>query len=157
MKNYIKVMREKIGHKPIIMPGVGLIIYKDNKILLQKRTDNGEWGIHGGAIELGETYLETLNRELKEEINITPINPKLYGIFSGEKAYHRYPNKDEVYIINHVFFCEEYKGDIQFNDNEVTECKWFDIHNLPSTLTDIDVTVLGYLEEYLKNGQVIVD
>ena len=28
MKNYIKVMREKIGHKPIIMPGVGLIIYK---------------------------------------------------------------------------------------------------------------------------------
>ena len=32
MKNYIKDMREKIGHKPIVMSGVGLIIYKDNKI-----------------------------------------------------------------------------------------------------------------------------
>ncbi len=39
------------------MSGVGLIICKDNKILLQKRADNEEWGIHGGAMELGETYI----------------------------------------------------------------------------------------------------
>ena len=57
MKNYIKDIRKKIGHQPIIMSGVGLIICKDNKILLQKRADNEEWGIHGGAMELGETYI----------------------------------------------------------------------------------------------------
>lgn len=108
-------------------------------------------------MELGETYIDALNRELKEEMNIIPINPKLYGIFSGEKTYHVYPNKDEVYIVNHVFFCEEYKGDIQFNDHEVTECKWFDIHNLPGNLINLDVPVLGHLKEYLENGQVIVD
>lgn len=157
MKNYIKDIREKIGHKPIVMSGVGLIICQNNKILLQKRADDGNWGIHGGGMELGENYLDALNRELKEEMNITPVNPKLYGIFSGAKTYHVYPNQDEVYVMNHVFFCEEYEGEIQFNDHEVTECKWFDIHNLPNKLIDLDVSVLGHLKEYLENGQVIVD
>lgn len=156
MKNYIKDIREKIGHQPIIMSGVGLIICKDNKILLQKRADNEEWGIHGGAMELGETYIEALNRELKEEMNITPIKPRLYGIFSGENTYHVYPNKDEVYVINHVFFCGEYEGVINFNDNEVKDYKWFEINNLPKTLTSLDVMVLKDLEKYLKDGQVIV-
>lgn len=41
MKNYIKDMREKIGHKPIVVSAIGLIICKDNKILLQKRADDG--------------------------------------------------------------------------------------------------------------------
>ena len=156
MKNYIKDIRKKIGHQRIIMSGVGLIICKDNKILLQKRADNEEWGIHGGAMELGETYIEALNRELKEEMNITPIKPELYGIFSGKNAYHVYPNKDEVYVINHVFFCKEYEGIINFNDNEVKDYKWFEINNLPKTLTSLDVMVLKDLEKYLKDRQVIV-
>jgi 8-oxo-dGTP pyrophosphatase MutT (NUDIX family) len=151
MKNYIKNIREKIGHKPIIMSGVGLIICKDNKVLLQKRADDGNWGIHGGGMELGETYLEALNRELKEEMNITPIDPKLYGIFSGKKMHHIYPNEDEV------FCCEEYEGSINFNDHEVIECKWFDIQHLPNNLIDLDVAVMKHLESYLKDKQVIVD
>ena len=31
------------------------------------------------------------------------------------------------------------------------------IHNLSNTLIDIDVSVLGHLNEYLENRQVIVD
>lgn len=89
-------------------------------------------------------------------MNITPIKPELYGIFSGKNAYHVYPNKDEVYVINHVFFCKEYEGIINFNDNEVKDYKWFEINNLPKTLTSLDVMVLKDLEKYLKDGQVIV-
>ena len=37
------------------------------KLLLQKREDNGCWAIHGGGIEIGEKYLETLKREIKIE------------------------------------------------------------------------------------------
>lgn len=157
MKEYIKNLREKIGHKPIMISTVGLIICKDNKILLQKRADDGYWGIHGGGMDLGENYVDALYREIKEEINIKPINPKLYGIFSGKKTYHVYPNKDEIYAINHVFICEEYEGNIQFNDQEVIECKWFDIDNLPNTITDIDISVLRHLKKYLENRYIIVD
>ena len=68
MANYIKDIREKIGHDAVFMPAVGAVIYENGKILLQKRQDDGKWATHGGCMELGETYLQTLERELKEEI-----------------------------------------------------------------------------------------
>ena len=67
--------------QPYLRPVVTLIIYKDGKILLQKREDNGCWAIHGGGIELGEKYIEALNREIEEELNIKPTQEKNYLIF----------------------------------------------------------------------------
>ena len=46
--NSISKISEKNEHKPYLRPVVTLIIYKDGKILLQKRDDNGCWAIHGG-------------------------------------------------------------------------------------------------------------
>lgn len=84
-----KYARSLVGHIPMHKPVAVAIILKDNKVLLQKRADNGMWALHSGGMKLGETYLDTLKRELKEELNIEPINPKLLGIFSGEKMYHK--------------------------------------------------------------------
>ena len=104
----------KTAKKPYLRPVVTLIIYNNGKILLQKRDDNGCWAIHGGGIELGEQYIDTLNREIQEELNIKPINPELMGIYSGEDLFNIYPkSKDQVYILNHVFFCENYEGKIR--------------------------------------------
>ena len=62
-------MEENIKSKkePYLRSVVTLIIYNNGKILLQKREDNGCWAIHGGGIELGEQYIDALNREIKEE------------------------------------------------------------------------------------------
>ena len=99
-----KYIRNLVGHIPMHRPVVVLVIYKNHKVLLQKRSDNGMWALHGGGMELGESYLDTLIREIKEELNIEPINPRLMGIFSGEKMYHKYEkSKDEVYVLSHVF------------------------------------------------------
>lgn len=156
MDDYIKKMRSKIGHEAIYMPTAGLIICKDKKVLLQKRADNGRWGMHGGGMNPEEEFLEALNREIKEEMNIEPINPKLFGIYTGKKMYYEYPNGDKVYVMNHVFLCEEYKGNIKFNDSEVEECEWFDINNLPENLMEVDIQPLKDINLYLTNKQPIV-
>ena len=57
-----KYIRSLVGHIPMHRPVVVLVIYKDNKVLLQKREDNGMWALHGGGMELRETYLDTLKR-----------------------------------------------------------------------------------------------
>lgn len=143
--------------KTYLRPVVTLIIYKDGKVLLQKRDDNGTWAIHGGGIELGEKYIETLYREIKEELNIKPINPELMGIYSGKELFNIYPkSKDHVYILNHVFFCEKYEGEINFTDGEVEGLKWFDIDNLPENIFKVNKPILNDVKEFVKTRKVIV-
>ena len=150
MKSNIK----QITHRPVVT----LIIYKDNKVLLQKRDDNGCWAIHGGGIELGEKYIETLKREIKEELNIEPINPDLMGIYSGKELFNIYPkSKDQVYILNHVFFCENYKGKITFEDAEVEDIQWFDLDKLPENIFKVNKPILKDVKEFVKNRKVIVN
>lgn len=49
-KNYIKEMRKVVGHAPLMVISCGVIIENDKgEILLQKRRDNGCWGLPGGG------------------------------------------------------------------------------------------------------------
>ena len=153
-----RYIRSLVGHIPMHRPVVLLVIFEDNKILLQKRSDNGTWALHGGGMELGETYIETLYREIKEELNIVPKNPKLMGIFSGEKLYHKYEkSQDEVYVLSHVFICNDYEGDINFTDGEVTNLKWFDIDNLPDNIFHLNKPVIKSIKKYIETGITVFD
>lgn len=157
MANYIKDIRKKVGHDTVFMPGVGAVIYENGKILLQKREDDGKWATHGGSMELGETYLQTLERELKEEINIKPIEPKLMGIYSGEKTYHEYPNGDKVYIVWVLFLVEKYEGILKEDQDEVLELKWFDLDQLPENIADLDFYGIKEVKEFLEKQKVKVN
>ncbi len=147
---YISKIREKVGHDPVFMPCVGCVIVKDNQILLQKRTDNGKWATHGGSMELGETFLDCLNRELKEELNIKVINPKVINIYTGEDMHYTYPNGDEVYMVCTVYLVEEYTGNLKVDNKEVSEVKWFDIDKMPRSIHDPDQKVLEDVIRILK-------
>lgn len=156
MVNYIKDIRKKVGHDAIFMPCVGAVIYENGKILLQKREDDGKWATHGGSMELGETQLQTLERELKEEINIKPINPELMGIYTGKNFYCEYPNEDKIYDVLCVFLVQEYEGNLQKDEEEVTELKWFDLENLPKEINSSDGLIIKDLKYFLQNKKVIV-
>ncbi|MGN0534943.1 MAG: hypothetical protein ACI4IR_02960 [Eubacterium sp.] len=51
-------MRKHIGHAPMLSAGATVVVIKDNKILLNLRSDANTWGIPSGALELGETLKE---------------------------------------------------------------------------------------------------
>lgn len=151
--DYIVEVRKKIGHMPMFNPVATLIVYKEGKVLLQKRSDNNKWAIHGGGLEFGETFIEALNREIKEELNIEPINPALFGIYAGQDLFHIYPDGDESFILNHVFICEDYRGELKYNDGEVLETKWFDLEDLPNDIHKIDIQIIKDIRLFLDNGR----
>ncbi len=151
MDEYIKKLRKHIGNSPLLLVAAGAIIYKNRKILLQRRADSSNWAIHGGVLELGETVEETVKRELNEEIGINPIKLKFYKVFSGEDMHTVYPNGDEVYYINVIFLCDEYEGELKQDNNEVTELKWFDVDNLPVDINaPVDKAILSDIEKVLS-------
>ena len=47
--NYVKYLREYIGHKPVILNGISVIVLdKENRVLLQKRTyPQKNWDFQG--------------------------------------------------------------------------------------------------------------
>ena len=79
--DYIHELRPLIGHRKIILNAATTIIERDGKILLQRRTDNGKWGLIGGLLEMNETYQEAALREVKEESGLEVKLDAFLGIY----------------------------------------------------------------------------
>ena len=102
--DYIKSIREHIGHDLVMTVGCGVLIEdEEGRVLLQKRSDTGEWCIPGGGMEPVETFEETAIREVREEVGIEVSELRLFGIYSGKKREIHYPNKDVVYSLSVIF------------------------------------------------------
>lgn len=115
----------------MLSAGATVVVLKDNKILLNLRSDTNTWGIPGGAIELGETLEETAARELKEETNLESEKFTLLNVFSGKDFYFKYPNQDELYSVVALYIADGVTGDLKITDNESFELKYFGKDELP--------------------------
>jgi ADP-ribose pyrophosphatase len=64
-------MRREYPEAPI--PTVGAVIFSGERVLLVRRgkaPNKGTWTLPGGAIELGETMRQAIEREVREECGI---------------------------------------------------------------------------------------
>lgn len=136
--------------------GASVIIYKDNKILLQQRKDNKCWGYHGGRIELGEIVEEAAKRELLEETGLTALSLELFGVFSGPELYYTYPDGNEVFIIDVVYLCNDFEGTLKHQVTEVLDLQWFDIDEIPENLSPPTKPALKkFIELNLVNSESV--
>jgi 8-oxo-dGTP pyrophosphatase MutT (NUDIX family) len=63
-----------------------LVIGPDGRIFLVKHSYVSGWHLPGGGVEPGETLIDALIRELREEGNLEPTAPpKLHGIFLNDR------------------------------------------------------------------------
>lgn len=152
--NYIREMRKTIGHAPLMTTACGVIIENSKgEILLQQRKDNKKWGIPGGAMEIGEKYVDTAKREVFEEVGIKIENLHLFGIYSGEDRIIVYPNNDICCVTSIVFKTNEYKGEILQETDETLKHIFFSPHNLPDEINEFDK---NYIEDWKKSITEII-
>lgn len=151
MNEYIKNIRQKIGHDRLIVVGAGVFVYKDGKVLLQRRKDNQCWGMHGGSVEIGEAVEDTAKRELWEETGLIANNLEFLGVFSDKDMLYTYPSGDEVYIIGINFVCRDFSGELLLETDETMELKWFEISNLPNDISPPDRKPLESFVNYINH------
>ena len=91
------VMEEYEGSLPHATPYVGAdaAIFRGGRILLIRREDDGLWAMPGGATEVGETWAQSVERELWEEAGVRGTATKLLGVFDSRlwdtrAKYHLY-------------------------------------------------------------------
>lgn len=102
--------------------GVAAVIRnKEGKILMMDHVKFNFWTIPVGKVKPEETVVEGLCVELKEEINILPLNYKEVDVNST--VYNR--NGKEVTVIQHIFEIEEYEGGLCNNEpDKHRSIKW---------------------------------
>ncbi len=80
---------------------VQAVLINEGKLLLVKHVKNGKeyWVLPGGGVEYRETVIESLKRELKEELNIDLKTCKLITIRDF------IPHNEDRHILDIYFFC----------------------------------------------------
>lgn len=134
-KEYISYMRKMIGHKKMISVGLAaILIDKEGRVLLEKRTDNGKYCLPGGSINFDETVKEGLIREVYEETGIQIEDPKLFMILSGKKEEFVYPNGDVTDYVDLIFYAylKEEQEPRMDHDDESSEIKFYSLDQLPN-------------------------
>jgi 8-oxo-dGTP diphosphatase len=127
----------KIG-KDCIGVGIGIMIMRDEKVLLGQRhpdpmkadselSGEGTWTMPGGKLDFGETFEEGVKRETKEETNID------LNIFEAISVNNEI--KNGIHFVTIGFYSDDFKGEAEIMEpDEITKWEWFDLNNLPSPL-----------------------
>lgn len=110
---------------------VGVIVWKDNKILLGKRKGkhgNGEYSCPGGHIEFGESFEESVRKETREEAGIELQNIKFLGVAN----ILRHNERQDIQLN----FSADWESGIERTDPEerIGEWGWYSLDSLPIPL-----------------------
>ena len=139
-------------HKPEKVELTVLCLIQDgNRVLLQNRIKEDWKGytFPGGHVEAGESFVDAVIREMKEETGLTVISPKMVGI-------KQFPIKGGRYIVL-LFKAEEFTGEVVSSDEG--EMEWIDcdrlnevntvedFHDLLKVINDPNLTEFQYVIE----------
>ena len=126
--DYIKSIRPSLGHQKILLNSAGAVIVRDGMLLLQRRSDNGRWGLPGGLLELDETFAQAALREIREETGLDCRLVALLGIFHNYDM--MWANGDRAHTLGPIYLAEIAGGELRA-DEESLELRFFSPDEMP--------------------------
>ena len=118
-----------------IRPSASAVIFdRRGRVLLQERSDSRQWGLPGGAVEIGESVADAAIREVHEETGLVVTVRRLVGVYS-EPALQvvRYPDGNVWHYVNVCFECVVRGGTLTTCD-ETLSLRYVSPTRLPRTL-----------------------
>jgi len=118
-----------------IRPSVSAVIFdRRGRLLLQQRSDGGQWGLPGGSIEIGESVTDAVRREVREETGLVVAVRRLIGVYSDPaRQVVRYQDGNVWHYVNVCFECAVRGGALQTCD-ETLALEYVPPRRLPATI-----------------------
>lgn len=152
-KDYIKNLRQRVGHEPLILNFAGgILVNEKNEILLQKRSDFNSWGLPGGAMEFGESAEEACVREFLEETGLKVKVKSLLGVSTN--FIQHYPNGDVAQAVVIEFIVELVEKTDEQGSSETLDLGYFSKDNLPSIFSKQH---LNFIRQYYNRDYPFVE
>ncbi|NMO50930.1 NUDIX domain-containing protein [Actinoplanes sp. TBRC 11911] len=137
-----------------LVPSANVIVTnEDGEILLIRRSDNGNWALPGGAMDIGESLPETAVRETAEETGIDVEITALVGIFTDPRHVILYTSNGEARQEFSVVFAARPTGGAPTTSAETTEVQWVPVREIASL--PMDRSMRMRLDHFLTTPQDI--
>jgi 8-oxo-dGTP diphosphatase len=137
--------------------GVGILLIKDNKVLMGKRNDDPEkadsalhgeglWTCPGGKLDFGEKISEMARKEVLEETGIKANKLKVISVTNEIVK--------DAHFVTIGFLCDNFENEPKIMEpEEITEWKWFSFNNLPANIyPPSEKLINNYLEGKIYKG-----
>jgi 8-oxo-dGTP diphosphatase len=114
--------KKRYKNMHIVTSVVAVIVDDEERVLLTKRNIQpfkDMWVMPGGKIDLGESILEALKREVHEEVGLEVEVNGLINVFE-----HLTPGEDNNHFVILYYRCRPLYCDITHNEDEVAEVAW---------------------------------
>jgi len=119
----------------------GIVVREDDRVLVIKRDDNGNWEAPGGILELDESFESGVQREVLEETGLAVTVERLTGVYKN--LTHG--------IVALVYRCRLAAGEPHATE-EAREIRWMTKEEVQSAMVPaFGVRVLDAFEEATRS------
>lgn len=132
-----------------MVPSVNVVIENDaGEILMIERSDNGNWALPGGAIDLGESMSQAGVRETKEETGVDCEILDVLGIYTDPKHIILYTSNGEARQEFSILLRARAIGGTPTPSSESTHVRWIPQAELNSL--QMNATMRRRIDHYLN-------
>jgi ADP-ribose pyrophosphatase YjhB (NUDIX family) len=136
-----------------LVVGSSAIVTDDrNRILLQRRTDSGNWALPGGTMDIGETFADSVIREVKEETGFDVRIERIVGIYSDPAHVFAYDDGEVRQEFSICLACTIIGGSLQVS-SESTAVEFFPFGEV--TILAMHGSIRKRINDYLENMQPV--
>jgi ADP-ribose pyrophosphatase YjhB (NUDIX family) len=131
----------------LVVGSSAVVTDDEGRILLQRRSDSGNWALPGGAMDIGETFAQSAAREVKEETGLDVRIDRIIGIYSDPAHVFSYDDGEVRQEFSVCLACTIVGGTLRVSI-ESTSVEFFPVTVLPKLQMheSIRIRIRDYLD-----------
>jgi len=140
-----------------LVPSVNVVVINDaGELLMIRRSDNDNWAVPGGAVDLGESVAQAAVRETLEESGIECEITGIIGIYSDPKHVILYTSNGEVRQEFSIVLTARPLSGQPTPSSESSEVRWVPVSAVPEYTMDRSMRIR--INDYLmhKESPVVI-